>query len=112
MQKGDLPGTLGEREGSCWEESLLPWYRATYPPWYIHTLPPSGYTDHPAHPCRTAAAVTGRCTLAALTREVAELNIRKGRVTVTGVTDHPFHCWSLLRVMPMMRIVPPHSLGE
>jgi len=72
----------------------LPTHHGIYTPPY-----PPGYTDQPAHPCRTAAAVTDRCSVAALTRGVAERNIRNGRVTVVTVTitrftvRHPFHCW-------------------
>jgi len=44
----------------------------------------------PAMPCCTAAAMTGRGALAALTHHVAERNIRNGSLTVAAVTDTRF----------------------
>jgi len=46
-------------------------------------------------PTRTAR-LPARTPLTALTRLLAELNIRNAGVTVAGVTEDPFHCWSML----------------
>ena len=61
---------------------------------------------HPAHLCRTDAAVNGEGRPAALTRGVTERTVRDALLTVTRFTvghaslRHPFHCWATLLSIP------------
>ena len=65
-------------------------------PRYVHPSIFPGTPSQPGPPCRThrTGQHRGRGP-AALTRAVAELTVRNGRVTVSSVTDDPFHCWLL-----------------
>jgi len=100
-----LPWSLGKRE-SCRKRPPGTLGRIpTYPPWYTHhpgictPFYHPGYTSHTPSPA-TVQSSRHRCDrLAALRREVTELNIGDERVSVlprVPLFRHPFHCWTVL----------------